>query len=173
MTLNHFITNKFPWRLLMVFITLISCSDNLDRLEALPMEIDDTNARFVIDGTPWTFHRYELLEIRERNGSLLSEEELEAQISDDFSDVVIEFNENGTGAEVGFDPIPSSFFWELNSAGNVVFLDQVGNEFSPLGNFKTDIPRDEISFTFEFPFLDSASGIQIVVYGTTFLRNRP
>ena len=153
----------------MVFITLISCSNDPEREEVPPMEVDDTNARFVIDGTPWTFDRYELLEIRELNGSSLTEVELTDRISEDFSDVVIEFRENGT--EVGFDPIPSSFFWELNSAGNVVFLDQVGNEFSPLGNFITDIPRDEISFTVEFPFLDSDSGIQIVVYGTTFLKS--
>ena len=84
---------------------------------------------------------------------------------------MIEFNDNGTGTEVGFDPIPSAFFWELNSAGSVVFLDQVGNEFSPLGFFDTDIEAQEISFTFEFPFPDPNANINVVVFGTTFLKS--
>ena len=169
--LRYLVSTKVIWVMLLASITCVSCSDDPGMEEATSMEVDDTNARFVIEGTPWIFDRYELLEVRERNGSSLSEEELEGLISEDFTDVVIEFNDNGTGTEVGFDPIPSAFFWELNSAGSVVFLDQVGNEFSPLGFFDTDIAAQEISFTFEFPFQDISTNTEIVVYGTTYLKS--
>lgn len=158
--------------ILMTFLGCLgSCGNDPEAEGMTPMEVDDTKARFVVEGTPWQYDRYELLEVRERNRSLLTEEELDNLISDDFSDVVIEFRENGTGTEVGFDGIPSSFFWELNSSGNVIFLDQLGNEFSPLGLFQIDVGGQEISFTFEFPFQDVDQGERIVVYGTTFLKS--
>ena len=162
--------------LLGVFILLfgaLSCSEDSEDPVNPPQEIDDTNARFVIDGSPWQFHRYDLLEIRNSNGSMRSAQELEVLIAEEFSDVVIEFRENKTGTEVGFDPIPSAFFWDLNTAGSIIFLDEVGNEFSPLGIFDTDIPNNEISFTFEFPFRDPDFGIEITVYGITYLRSEP
>ena len=77
--------------LLFASIAFVSCSDDPEKEEVSPREVDDTNARFVIEGTPWGFDRYELFEVRERNGSSLTEEELVGLISDDFWDVVIEF----------------------------------------------------------------------------------
>ncbi|MEM1260442.1 MAG: hypothetical protein AAGH81_18100, partial [Bacteroidota bacterium] len=144
-------------------------NETIDVIE--PIQVDSTKASFVIEGTPWRFDRFEFSEVAEPNGSMLSATELTNLITEDFSDVIIEFKENGTGTEVRFDPIPSSFFWELNSLGDIVFLDQVGNEFSPLGMFHVNVDQEEISFSMEFPFLMVDEGVTVEVSGTTFLKS--
>jgi hypothetical protein len=125
----------------------------------------------VTDGSPWSFDAYELLEVRARNGSDLSDEEIALLGVEAYEKVVLVFEANGGGSETGFDPIPSSFLWKLNSAGNVVFLDQVGNEFeSPLGRFGVDVRRQLISFTAEVSRADPDSGVDIVFRGTAFFK---
>ena len=171
---SYLLFSFFGFGLLLLVSGLSSCDDNDENetMEAMePMAVDSTKARFVIEGTPWKFDRFEFSAVTEPNGSMLSATELTNLITEDFSDVIIEFRENGTGTEVGFDPIPSAFFWELNSLGDIVFLDQVGNEFSPLGTFRINVVQEEISFSMEFPFLVVNEGVTVEVSGTTFLKS--
>ena len=135
--------------------------------EAEPRTRDDAQAKLVVEGSPWTFDSYELLQVRERNGSPLSDEEIGLLAADIFADVIITFESDGGGSETGFDPIPSRFLWKLNSGDNVVFLDQNGNEFeSPLGRMEVDVIRQLLQFTSQQTTLDPESGMEIVFYGT-------
>ena len=134
-------------------------------------EVDDSQARLVVAGSPWVFESYSLAEVLERNGSALSDSEVAALGEAAYSNVVLTFEPDGGGTETGFDPIPSSFLWKLNSVGRVVFLDQNGREFeSPLGRFEVNVPQERIRFTSELERMDENSGVPVVFRGTATFR---
>ncbi len=151
---------------LFIFCGISSCSNSEESEGNEPSMINDAEGVLVIDGSPWTFERYELREVRDRAGSDLTDAELIAAVTDTFKDVVIEFMADGRGTETGFDNIPSTFFWKLNTLGRVVFLDQAGNEITPFGSFDVDVQRQRISFTFETLTPDADLMVEVVHFGT-------
>ncbi len=129
---------------------IVSCSDDSGDTPEPQPETDRRQADLVIDGSPWTFDQYVLLNVLERNGSALTDQEIADLGAAAYGEVVLTFNANGSGTETGFDPIPSNFFWDLDSSGNVIFLDNAGNALEPpLGSFHVNLSQQRVSFTAE------------------------
>ena len=128
-----------------------------------------TEGDIVVQGSPWIYDFYELLEVIERGDSQLTDEDLIADIDMEFSDVEIIFFASGGGSETGFDGPPSTFMWRLGSEGEIEFTDQFGNPIEPPGAFEVE-DENSISFEFELMTLDQEIDFEVIHRGKAFLK---
>ena len=167
------------WKALLVLcsigllLTGVSCSsddgsdDPIDDEEM--MESTPTKGDIVVEGSPWIYDFYELIEVVDRGDSQLTDEDLIADIDMEFSDVEIFFFASGGGSETGFDGPPSTFNWRLGSDGEIEFTDQFGNPIDPPGEFEV-VDDNSISFEFELITVDQDIDFEVVHRGKAFLK---
>ena len=154
-------------------LSTISCSSDNESddpmIDEEMMESTPTEGDIVVQGSPWIYDFYELLEVIDRGQSQLTDAELIADVDMEFSDVEIVFFASGAGSETGFDGPPSTFNWRLGSGGEIEFTDQFGNLIEPPGEFEV-VNDDSISFEFELITLDQEIDFEVVHRGKAFLR---
>ena len=170
--LNIYLLAFYVLWLPLLSISIISCSSSSDDDPEdilMPDTVDElTEADVVVAGSPWIFDRYELLEVRDRGTSVLTDDDLVMEMESLYADVEIVFRESGTGTETGFDNAPSTFNWILAANGKVMFVDQLGNPLQGPGIFKVE--EENISFEFESTVFDEEVNGDIIIYGKVYLK---
>ena len=156
-----------------LLLSTVSCSsddksdDSIDDEEM--MDSTPTQGDIVVEGSPWVYDYYELIEVIDRGDSQLTDADLISDIDMEFSDVEIFFFASGGGSETGFDGPPSTFNWRLGSNGEIEFTDQFGNLIEPPGEFEV-VDDNSISFEFELITPDQEIDFEVVHRGKAFLK---
>ena len=137
------------------FVLSTSCSTDSsdDQMEDETMENAPTEGDIVVGGSPWIYDTYDLIEVTDRGNSELTDQDLIDATNMLFDGAEVNFFPTGLGTETGLDMAPSSFFWELDARGMVVFTDGLGNSIEPPGEF--EVLDNSISFELELTTLDS------------------
>lgn len=92
---------------LLIVLTIFSCSSDNNDEPKLTME------ELLIQGSPWTFDHYEMLNILDAGNSNYNKSDIETDINLAVNGEIIKFNSNGTGSVTLPEDGTDTWEWEI------------------------------------------------------------
>jgi len=94
---------------IILLASIFSCAKDDNDIE------QDIRKNILVENSPWTYQNYKVIAITERNGSILTEEELEEFIDKSTTGSTLSFNADGTGiSKSRTSDLTNTWTWTLN-----------------------------------------------------------
>lgn len=142
--------------LLLSHIFFISCSEKEN--------IEISKEELMTNNSPWTFKNYEMVEIIDSGGSLLTKTEIESITNNRGKDNTMNFNSNGTGSSSSPSGGIVNWKWEINTDNQLkITYDNTNGENDVYNNFK--VSNSKLSYEFQSVIFDSSISHEVLHYG--------
>ena len=141
---------------------LISFSCDEENAEMTELSLSD----LLVQGSPWTFDRYEMTTILDDMGSDITQQEIEDDIDQSSAGIIFTFNADGTGSEQG-PSSPISWTWEIVNGEDLLITFSEGENqlFEEFG-----VNASEMYLAIEAVTFDEDLVVEVLHYGRLYFK---